>query len=207
MGFIAAALPAIFSATTATGAAAAGTAAAAASVPAWVAYAGLGASLLGGGIAAYGAIKQGEAQADAAEYNAKVQEQNAQLAKRNAEIAGQSGEANAAIEQQKTRALVGEIRSNQAASGINVDTGSAVDVRSSAAELGQLNALSVRTQAVREAYGYTQQAASAESESKLNKYEAGEDRTAGWLTGAGTALGTLSSTGTKYYEWKKAGSL
>ncbi len=115
---------------------------------------------LGTVASALGAIQQGQAAKKSANYNAQIQEHNAEIAQNNATLAGREGAANAAIEQQKARANVAGIKAAQAANGVDVNTGSAVDVRSSAAELGELNAITVRSNAVKQAYGYQTQAAS-----------------------------------------------
>lgn len=192
-------------ATVGTAAVAAGSAVAAAA-PAWSTLA-MGATALSGGVGAYGAIKQGEAAADAAEFNAETNRQNAEIAKENANIAGQSGAQQAANESMKTRATVGNIKANQAASGVDVLSGSALDVQVSQAELGELDALTLRSNATREAFGYRNAATNYKNEESLNRAEADNDSTAGSINAAGTLLGTLGSASSKYYDWKREGSL
>lgn len=143
-------------------------------------------------ISGLGSIAQGNAAADSAKYNAQVQSNNAQIALQNATLAGQKGAANAAIEQQKTRATVGAIKAAQAANGIDLSSGSAVDVRSSAAELGQLNAITVRSNAAREAYGYQTQSSSHMAQSQLDRQEAKYDAASGYLEAGGTLLGNTT---------------
>lgn len=201
MAFVLPAIAAMASSATA----AAGTAAAA-SIPSWVGYASVGASLASGAVGAYGSIMQGQAAADAANYNAEVAKQNANIATQKAGIAGQTGEAQAAMQEQKTRATVGAIKAGQAASGLEVDTGSAVDVRSSAAELGQLDALTVRTNAAKEAYGYTTQATSDMAQSQLDKYEAATAGTAGAIGAGSSLLGGVGSAATNWAKFQMQGA-
>jgi len=205
---------ALGSAATAVGTAGAGLASAAgsgiagvagASAPAWMGYASLGASALGGVTGAVGAYQQGQAEAGAARYNAALAKENAAVAQQNAVIASQSGEQQAAMQEQRTRATVGAIKAGQAASGIDVSTGSAVDVRSSAAELGELDALTVRSNAAREAFGYTQQAAGMKAQSALDEYQAETAATAGEIGAASTLLGGVGSAASKYYAYKLQG--
>lgn len=157
---------------------------------------------IGTGLSALGSIQQGRAQSASANYNAQVQANNAQLEEQKATLAGQEGAANTAIEQQKTRAQVGAIKTAQAANGVNINTGSAVDVRSSAAELGELNALTVRSNAVKEAYGYKTQAASDTAQSQLDKQQAKYDSTAGYIT-AGSTLLSKGTSGSQTGLWDK----
>lgn len=147
------------------------------------------AGLASSGLSAYSSVQQGKQAATAANYNASVAANNAQIATQNATVAGQVGAEQTAIEQQKTRAAIGGIKAAQAASGIDVNSESAVDVRSSAEELGQLNAITVRSNAARTAYGYQTQAQSDTSQSQLDQQEAGYDKTAGYDKAATTLLG------------------
>lgn len=156
------------------------------------------ASVAGAGISALGAIQQGKASAASANYNAEVQANNAALAKQNSSFASQEGTANAETQQLKTRAELGSIQANQGASGVNVGSGSSLDVRSSAAETGELNALSIRSNAARQAYGYQTEAVGATAQSQLDKAQAGFDTTAGEINAGSTLLGGLGNASTNY---------
>lgn len=142
---------------------------------------------------ALGSIQQGQAAAASDKYNSQVAANNAQIATNNATLAGQAGAANAEQAQMKTRAQVGSIKAAQAANGINVNKGSAVDVQSSASELGELNAITIRSNAVKQAYGYQTQAASDMAQSQLDKSQAKYDASAGYTK---AATGLLSSAST-----------
>ena len=143
-------------------------------------------SLAGTGISALGQMQQGKAASAAAKYNATMATQNANLA-------GQVGEQNVANEQMKTRAQAGAIMANEAAKGVDVNSGSAVGVHSSAAALGELNALTIRSQAAQQAYGYQSQAA-------IDKSTAANDTTAGDINAAGTAFKGLGEVGMQYFN-------
>lgn len=172
-----------------------------------LAQAAAGASIASAGLGAFGAIKQGESSAASAKYNSEVQQTNAQIAKQNADFVGQEANANLAASQQKTRAEAGAIRANQAASGIDVGSGSAEDVQESAKETGQLNAINIRADAVRKAYGYQTQETSDEAQSELDQSEAKNDETSGIIGGATTALGGAGNAvmGYENYLTKKSG--
>lgn len=149
---------------------------------------------------ALGSINQGKSQAASARYNAQVQENNAQIAKNNATLAGQEGAANAGIQQQKTRATVGAIKAAQAANGVDVNSGSALDVRSSAAELGQLSAITIRSNAAKSAYAYQTGASSNEAQAQLDRQEAKNDIKAADIT-AGTSLLGKAASGSQSGLW------
>lgn len=147
------------------------------------------------GAQALGSIAQGKQQAASDKYNAQVAENNAKIATQNATLAGQEGAANAAIEQQKTRATVGAIKSAQAANNVDVNTRSAVDVRSSAAELGELNAITIRSNAAKQAYGFQTQAASDTAQAQLDREQAKYAKEAGYVKAGTTVLGEAATAG------------
>lgn len=166
-------------------------------------------SAVGTGAQFLGSMAQGNAAAQSAKYNAQVQMNNAEMAKRNATLASQEGAENAAIKQQETRAKVGAIKAAQAANGIDVNTGSAVDVRSSASELGMLDAISIRSNATRKAYGYQTDASDATAQAQLDKQQGKSAATAGYIEAGGTLLGNsvkASQNGT-YDAWMSKNSL
>lgn len=158
-------------------------------------------------VGAVGDVLGGQSQASAAKYNAAVAQMNKKAALTNATMVGEAGSEQAAIQSQKTRAEVGGIKANQAAGGVSVNSGSAVDTRVSAQELGKLDALTIRSNAAKEAYGYQTQAASFEAESQLDKAEASHDLEAGWIKGAGTLLGGAEEAGASWEKLQMAGAL
>lgn len=142
------------------------------------------------GVSAY---EQGQAASKASAYNAKIAANNAQIATQNAQYAGAEGEANTAAAELKNRAQVGAIKTAQAANGVDVNSGSAVNVRSSQAELGELNALNIRANAARQAYGYETQSMSATAQQQLDTSASQNENTESYLAGAGSFLGSASS--------------
>lgn len=164
--------------------------------------------ILGGlsaGVGAYGAYQTGQAEKASSLYNARISQQNAAIATQNMNIAGQAGAAQAGMSEQRTRATTGAIKANQAASGIDVNSGSAVAVQSSASELGELDALTIRSNATREAYGYEQQAHSLNAQSNLDKFEAANDSTAGAINATSTFLGGAGNAANEFAKYRMAG--
>jgi len=165
-------------------------------------------SAISTGLSVFGAIQgfvgqrnAGQAAAGASKYNAAVAANNAIIAKRNAQLAGQEGAAATEAAQFETRAKVGAIKAQQAASGVDINSGSSVDVRSSAAETGQLSALNIRAAAARKVYGYQNQASDYESQSGLYTAQAKNDLAAGNMNATTTLLGGLSSAGMDYAKY------
>lgn len=122
--------------------------------------------LIIGGIAldAYGKWQQGKAAKKAGDLTQAAAEDQAQLTEYNAAVtAVQSKDAvqRGLAEENKFRSgvksLIGSQRAGFAGANVDVNFGSAVDVQADAAFLGELDALTIRTNAAREAWGYNVQ--------------------------------------------------
>ena len=166
-------------------------------------------SAVGGVVSVYGQMQSAHAAEAAANYNAQVASNNQIIAQRNATMAAQAGEQQAAVAEQKTRAEAGAIKAGQAAGNIDVNSGSAVDVQSSAAELGELNAITLRSNAAKTAYGYQTQGSGYGDQATLDRSQASYQSTAGAIGAASTFLGGMGSAATNYekYQLQAAGSM
>lgn len=127
------------------------------------AFTALALGLLAAGTTAkvVGDIKAGNAAEREGAAQQQVQESEAQLADYNASIADQQardsierGADEEARFRTSVRGMIGSQRAGFAAGNIDVSYGSAVDVQADAAFLGELDSLTIRTNAAREAWGY-----------------------------------------------------
>lgn len=204
-GSAAAASTAAATAAAAGSAAAAGTAAATGlSFSTIATIASLATTAVGGIISAFGQAGAGQSNAAASMYQAQVARNNQTIAQQNAELVTQAGAAASEQEGMKTRSTVGAIKAAQAASNIDVNSGSAVDVRSSASELGELNQLTVRSNAARQAYGYESIGANYGAQAQIDTMQAQSAVRAGTIGEFSTLLGTASSVGSKYAQWQQS---
>lgn len=158
------------------------------------------ASLASSAISGISALEQGNAASGAAKYNSAVQANNATIAKQNASYAGQEGEEQAEEASMKDRAKVATITSQQGASGVDLSSGSSVDVRSSASELGQLDIQNIRANAARKAYGFETEAASDTGQSQLDAYTAKNASTSGSVNAATSLLSGIGKE-SEYTNW------
>lgn len=163
-----------------------------------------GASLASSALGGFGALQQGRAAAAAAGYNAKLAAQNAELQTQSAGFAGAQGEQEVGIQGAKNKASLAAALANQGASGVDVNTGSSVDVRESEAKLGMLNALTIRSNAVKQAYGFQVGAESQRAQSELFRKQQEGDTTGGYLNAGSTVLGGIGSAA-KYTDWLNSG--
>lgn len=104
-------------------------------------------------------------------YNQRLAEWNAKLAERQAADAIARGQTAAQRQGMATRQAIGAQRAALAANGVEVNDGSAVDVQSDTAALGALDALTIRNNAAREAWGYQAQASNYRQQGILTGLE------------------------------------
>lgn len=165
----------------------------------------LGLSLAGGVVGGLGKIMGGEAAADAANYRAQVAENNAIIARYNAESAAQTGELDVGRQGMRARANMGAIRAGMGASGVSVNSGSYADVQSAAAELAELDALTIRSDAARKAYGYTIEEKSQKAQADLYRAEGENARRAGLIGGFGSMLSSAGSVLSQGWKGQQRG--
>lgn len=178
---------------------------AASSIPGWLPYLSIGSSLVGGGLQAEGQLQSAKAESATAEYNSQVAAQNAQIAGENVNLVGASGTAQVEQQELKNKATYGALVAAQGASGVDVNTGSAKQVQLSQKEVGQLDAMTIQSQAARQAFGYQTQETGFKAESILGKSEAQYAKDAGDIAAGSTLLGSFSSAGINYGKYLASG--
>lgn len=164
-------------------------------------------ALVGGLLSAKGQMDAGKAESQADNYNADVADQNAKIADQKATWAAQEGVQNSAISQTKTAAEVGGLKANQAASGLDVNTGSTVDVRDSARQIGMLDAMTIRSNAAREVYGYKTQKLSEEEQAQMSRQSGKNAKKAAKIGAVTTLLGTAGGLADNYGNYKSSKSV
>jgi hypothetical protein len=169
---------------------------------AFIAPLALAAGIAGAGVSAVGAVEQGQATSNAAAYSAQVAANNATIANQNAEYATAAGVQQAADTSLKGAAKSGKIKAGQAASGIDVNTGSAVAVQEGQRETDKLDAETVLNNAELKAYGYRSAATGFTAQSGLDTAES-EQAPIGADIGAGGSL--LSNASSLGFKWSTAG--
>ena len=162
-------------------------------MPQALAIAAIGSQVAGSGISAFSAISQGD-------YQAQVAQNNAAIARASA-----ANDLQAGAEQQqqalfKTAAVVSAARAAQGSSGLDVNSGSGVNVRASDAALGNLSAIEIRSNAARAAYGEEIQATAYQD-------SAAADKIAGQNAAFGDILSGLGSAGGLYAQFRASGAL
>lgn len=161
----------------------------------------LGAGVVGAGISAVGAYQGAQARSANAAYQAQVAANNASIARINAGMETQAGEIQAGNAGLRTRATVGRTLAGQAASGVDVNKGSFVKTRSAEAELGMVDALTIRSNAAKKAWADQVQAGSFDASGQLLSRESSQASSAGTIGAVGSLLSSASSLGGSYYKY------
>lgn len=151
------------------------------------------AGVAGAGVSAAGQYNSMQAQSANASYQAQVAANNAKIALQNQGMDVASGEVQAGNQGLKTRAMVGTTKAQQGASGVDVNSGSSVMVRSGESELGMLDALTTRSNASKKAYADSVQATSSTAESGLLSSESSQAADAAPVAATGSFLSSASS--------------
>lgn len=144
------------------------------------------------GVQAISSIAGGEAASSNANYMAQVAKNNAVIAQQNAAYAGQAGSEAATNESLKGAGTGARIKTSQAANGVDVNSGSAVNVQESQREASSLDTAQTMNNALLKVYGYQTVASNETAQAGLDTAEAGQDETAGFLKAGGSLLGGAS---------------
>jgi hypothetical protein len=154
---------------------------------------------IGGIIASLGsAVMQGYSQSQAASYNAQVARNNQIIANQQANTALQVGQTQEENKRIQTGEMMGGIVAAEGASGVNPNTGSALNVRSSAAETGELDALTIKYNSNLQARNLQYQGDIYGSQAQLYSSQAGWDL-------ANSILGGASSVSNKWAQYNMLG--
>lgn len=147
------------------------------------------------------------AAATAAQYEANIAKQNAAISEQNAARSVQVSQLQQQEQDDLTRAMVGEQIAAQSASGLSLGGRSQILTRKSARLLGRKDALNVRYAGEIQRYNYQVEAANQLAGAGLKEHEKGSYEKsaaysrkaastamlAGFLNGAGSLLGSISS--------------
>jgi len=145
-----------------------------------------------------GAVMNAQAQSQSAAYNAQVARNNQTIANQNAGLALEQGQQAEQTQRIKTGEMISGIEAGQAASGVNPNEGSPLSVRSSAAETGELDALTIR-------YNANLQAQNLKYQGSMYGSQAGLDVAQGQYGVAASILGGASSVSSKWLQYNQSG--
>lgn len=166
---------------------------------------GIGSSLAGGIINAFGAFGQGQSQSKMYAYQAQVAQINSQIDKQNADYARQVGDRNQLNYGLRFGQQEAQIRTAKAASGLDINSGSAADVQSSQRKLDQMDLSTMRENAAKTAYDYDVKATQDMNQAGLYNAASSNASRAGIISGLGSLIGTAGSVSSKWLAGSTSG--
>lgn len=161
----------------------------------------LAVSAAGTAVAVKGQMDARESANKAADYNAQIQNRNAEIENMKAADAINRGNIAASEHMQNVRAMIGTQRAEGGASGAAVDSGTNLNVTEDTAQFGKLDALTIQSNAAREAWTNTNSADNFSANASLISATKSSPAAAG----VGSALTGISALGQQIYAGKKEG--
>jgi hypothetical protein len=143
---------------------------------------------------AYGQIQQGKAEKRRYEYQAAVQRNNQKVAEWNAQDAIERGDILEKQHRMKMSKLQGKQRSVLAAQGIELESGSALDVLQDTAYFGEMDALTIRNNAQRDSWKYKVNAQNRAAQAGLLQTQGRDAMAAANMNATSTVLNRTGSS-------------
>jgi hypothetical protein len=172
-----------------------------------LAAASLVSGIAGGVASAAGTAQSSAAQSQAYTYQAGIAAQNQLIAQQNESYALMQGEQQAAQSGMKARSQAGQIRAAQGASGLNVNTGTNVDVQKGQSQIAGMEQTAIRSSSAKAAYDYDISGFQAGEQANLYKMAAANVKSAAPLAEAASILGSASSVSSKWAGFQQSGAL
>lgn len=160
------------------------------------------------GIKALGSLSSSFAQSKATsaqgDYESSIYESNARLKDMMAADAVKRGAAEAIKAKQASKRLIGSQRAALGAQGIDIESGSALDIQKETASLGAEDALNIKNNAWRESWGYQVQANDLRGRAEMSRLTAKAKSKNTLLTGGLSAVKDIAYGA---YEMKSGNGL
>lgn len=168
------------------------------------AAASIGLQATGAGLGAIGAYSSARSQRSALSYEAGVADFNARQAETQAQIALEQGQYQVNQLRRAAAANKGSARQSLATSGVDLTTGSAVDVLTSLDAMAEMDVNQAEVNAVREAWGIRAQRVNYENEARAKR--AGAKGINPWMAATTSLIGSAASISSSYASLNKAGA-
>lgn len=153
-------------------------------------YAQAAAWVISAAITAYAGYQQAESQKDIAQYQADVANKNAELDDLRASQVATIGAIQEDQHRAKVRQMAGTQRANFAANGIDLGSGVVEEIIDQTYTFGETDALTIRFNAMNEAWGYRTQATNSRNDARFAKYRGNTEARNTYLTTAASIAGS-----------------
>lgn len=156
--------------------------------------------LQGSQLAAQGQREEGEANYHMNQYQAGVAEINSTVAKQNADYAWAAGESQALTFGMAAGQRQGSIRTTQAASGLDVNSGSNKEVQDSQKSVDAMSLATIRQNTAKTSYDYRVQSNQYDNQAELYRRAGTNALRAGEIHAQATILGGISSVSNRWAQ-------
>jgi hypothetical protein len=161
------------------------------------------ATMASSAIGAFGQIQAGQAAKQAGDYNAAIARNNQIIAERAAVDAETRGDIAADEQRRKTARIAGAQRAAFGSSGLAIDSATSMDILGDTAAFGELDALTIKSNAQREAYGYRVQGMNYQAEEAMSRVRGKNANTAAQISAASTLIGGAASGGDRWMSYNR----
>jgi hypothetical protein len=156
-------------------------------------------------MSAIGQSQAASAQAGQANYMAQVARRNQQINEWNAARTEEQGRVASDLQRQKTAQIVGSQRAALASQGADINSGSPLDIQTDTERAGEFDALTIKSNAALQAFGYRTKGAEAASQAGLYDMTAANATANLPFAMGSTLLSGASSVAGKYASWQRGG--
>lgn len=140
-------------------------------------------------------------------YRAQVANNNAAIERNNADATRAAGVVEESNSKLRTGMTMAAQKAAQAANGVDVNVGSAAQVRQSTANVGAIDAAMIHYNAARAAFGQQALAANYDAQAKLDRKAGTGALTEGLFKAGSSVLSGASSLSEKYAQFKLSGAV
>lgn len=146
-------------------------------------------------------VQSANAQKAQYNYQAQVAKKNAEIAQNNADQKRQEGIEEARQQRMKTLRTIGSQQAAMAANGIDISSGTALDVVEDTAAIGELDALTTRYNYETQAVGFEQQASNFNNQANLDTFAGQNAYKSGMTSAIGSGFKGLADTASVASKW------
>jgi len=196
-------IPAVLASIGTMTAGAAGAAGAAGVGASTAAAASLGGTVLSTALGVGGALYSGISGMNMANYQAQVAQNNQRMALQMQERAKAEGDTAAYEQDLKNRAMAGQARAQMGASGIDMNSGTMLDLQASQTQLGRLDTLRAKGAKDFEAWRYGVQANQFAAQANLAEAQGTNSLLAGFINAGSSLIGGASNFATRWTEYDR----
>ena len=152
-------------------------------------------------------VQQGKAQQAQYNYQAEVARNNAKIAQANADQQRQEGIEESRLQRIKTLQAIGKQQTAMAANGIDISSGTALDIIEDTSAMGELDALTTRYNAETQALAYEQQANNFNNQANLDVFAGENAYKSGMINAVGQGFQGLGSAAGVASNWYSPNSI